>query len=236
MLNIIAFTIILLFASSTSVVGLASSSTTNRRTFAKGVISAATIPLLLPLLPSVTPAVGPPSSLSWKTRLSTSTSTSTSTITYPTIFSTYLTKILINYDPRIRSIWFESFPTSSTSSPTAYRSLKFSELSKSVSNGLVQYSSSLGGQNSPQSLLISLLRSYSYSQTQPSNNEFRRQLGILFSLLPPSSQPPAPFLDQVLQSVPEYYESSNLGRENRYSEESFEKRFSSLEVSEFQSI
>tara|TARA_B110000971_G_C19896306_1_gene447819 strand:+ start:82 stop:753 length:672 start_codon:yes stop_codon:yes gene_type:complete len=223
MLNIIAFTIILLFASSTSVVGLASSSTTNRRTFAKGVISAATIPLLLPLLPSVTPAVD-------------HSSTSTSTITYPTIFSTYLTKILINYDPRIRSIWFESFPTSSTSSPTAYRSLKFSELSKSVSNGLVQYSSSLGGQNSPQSLLISLLRSYSYSQTQPSNNEFRRQLGILFSLLPPSSQPPAPFLDQVLQSVPEYYESSNLGRENRYSEESFEKRFSSLEVSEFQSI
>ena len=130
------------------------------------------------------------------------------------IFITYTTKILINYDENIRLYWRGSVMKGAKllKTPNArqkYIEGEFAGLSASVANGLADFPGSISD------LAAFFVRSYGVTGNPQNDNEFRRQLGILFSLLPPSEQPPASYLDQLLLTVPEYYRNNN-NKNNRY--------------------
>lgn len=123
-------------------------------------------------------------------------------IGYSDSFVTYLTRFLFNFDPLAQQWWIEKakeIPSSSTLDDIfAIRNEQFGRFSASVELGLLQ---EFSGSDGPTKLLQDLLKRYSvsnaeegaddakYEGTRRETKEARRQLALLFALLPSSSQP-----------------------------------------------
>jgi len=193
--------------------------------------AAATVALLFPLTVSAATANMPTSTTKsleklalgngmWeKLRDYHSTSSTTTTnpqdCTIPAYFATYAARFLIHYDEGIASWWTsqaQAVSLLSEQDQESKLSTSFASLARSIQIALESYVDN-SNNNNPSMLIQSrqeayteilymFLDAYANKNDNSSDQEIRRQIGILFSMLPASDQPSYQVMNQLFVIEP----------------------------------